>query len=317
MSYPSPPQEENQAKTQPMRSPDRMAQFQPVTIYMPPPPPPRPGGCTLAVGLAIALPVLAAVLLLAVYLLAPLRTNLLILGIDRPPKGTVLSRTDTIILVGVTPTQPTIRMLSIPRDLWVPIPGQGENRINTAHFYAEASQPGSGPAAALKVVEDNFHVSVPFYVRFQFDGVVKVIDAMGGVDVDFPAAELGFDPGIHRLNGTQALAFVRDRKGTDDFFRMDHGQLLIKAVISQELKPAAWPRIPGLLAALDQATDTNIPAWDWPRLGVAVLRAGPTGIDNRILPREMATPFVTSGGADVLQPHWDLILPLVQQMFGN
>lgn len=303
--------------TQPTQSPDRMGHFQPVTIYMPPPKKSLPGSCSLAIGLAIALPILAAVALLLVYLLAPLQTHLLILGIDRPPKGTALSRTDTIILVGFTPTQPTIRMLSIPRDLWVPISGVGENRINTAHFYAEVNQPGSGPAAALKVVEDNFHVTVPYFVRFQFDGFVNIIDAMGGVDVNFPAAELSYTAGVHHLNGTQALAFVRDRKGADDFFRMDHGQLLIKSVISQGLKPATWPRLPELLAAIDQAAVTNIPVWDWPRLGLAVLRAGPSGIDSRVLPREMVTPFVTSGGADVLQPNWGLILPLVQQMFGN
>jgi len=84
-----------------------------------------------------------------IYLLAPFRTNILLLGIDRSPEGTDLSRTDTNILITVVPLQPYVGMLSIPRDLWVNVPGVGENRINTAHFFAENAEPGSGPRATM------------------------------------------------------------------------------------------------------------------------------------------------------------------------
>ena len=107
--------------------------------------------------------------LAAVYFLAPFRTNLLVLGIDRVPEGTALGRSDTMILVSVDPLKPTVLMLSIPRDLWVSIPDFGENRINTAHFFAEANQPGSGPSAALQTVEQNFSIQVPYYARVRFD----------------------------------------------------------------------------------------------------------------------------------------------------
>jgi len=316
MTNPNLSPHESQTNTQPTRATDPMGRFQPVIIHIPPSEISRPTGCYVASGLLVAIPILVGVALLLVYMLSSTRTNLLILGIDRPPVGTELSRTDTIILVSVIPRHPIIHMLSIPRDLWLAIPGHGENRINTAHFYAEVDHPGSGPAAAQKVVEDNFQVKVPYYFRIQFDGFEQVIDAMGGVDVDLPSPELGMDAGVHHLDGQQALAFARDRKGTDDFYRMSHGQLLIKSAMAQLLKPATWTRLPDTLVALRKVTDTNLPMWEWPRIGLAFLRAGPAGIDNRTLPREMTAPFITSGGADVLLPRWNLILPLVHELFG-
>ncbi len=311
------PTQHPNARINPASPTDPMAQYQPVTIHIPPPAESRPRGCYLATALLAAIPVLVVIGLLAVYFLSSKSTNLLILGIDRPPAGTDMSRTDTMILVSITPRHHVVKMLSIPRDLWVPIPGHGENRINTAHFYAEIDKPGSGPAAAQKVVEDNFQVKVPYYVRIQFTGFEQVVDAMGGVDVNLPAPELGMPAGINHMDGQQALAFVRDRKGADDFYRMSHGQLLLKSALAQLIKPSSWSRLPAVVTALRKVTDTNLPVWEWPRLALALVRAGPSGIDNHTLPREMTTPFITSGGADVLLPKWNLILPYVHQMFGN
>ena len=73
-----------------------------------------------------------------------MRTNILLLGLDRAEAGSDAARTDTIILTTFVPHRLYLGMLSIPRDLWVTIPGVGENRINTAHFYAEAARPGRG-----------------------------------------------------------------------------------------------------------------------------------------------------------------------------
>jgi LCP family protein required for cell wall assembly len=252
----------------------------------------------------------------AVYFLFPLRTNVLLLGADRTEGSEIYGRTDTIILTTVIPLKPYVGMLSIPRDLWVPIPGHGENRINTANYFAEIAKPGSGPQAAMEVVQTNFHAPVGYYVRIRFSGFKDVVDAMGGVDVDLPGAMAGLAAGKHHLNGDQALAFVRERESTDDFHRMAQGQLLLKAALAQMMSPAHWGRIPAVLGVMDQLLQTNVPVWDWPRLGLAVLRAGPGGIDNRVVSREMVQPFITSGGADVLAPQWDKIRPVVSDMFG-
>jgi len=277
-------------------------------------PPRERRGCGCWLG-ALILPFIALVL---VYLLFPLRTNLLILGIDRAPEGTDASRTDTNILLSVIPLQPTVNMLSIPRDLWVTLPGGGEDRINTAHFYAEAAQPGSGPRAALETVRGNFGVSVRYFARIRFDGVQDIVDSMGGVTVNLPAPMSGYDAGPHTLNGEQALAFARDRQGSDDFFRMQRGQLLIQSAIVKMVNPLNWGYLPGTVAATMRSVDTNLPLWEMPRMGLALVRAALTDTLNaRTVTREMVTPFTTNQGANVLLPNWDAINPLLLEMFGE
>ena len=140
---------------------------------------------------------------------------------------------------------------------------------------------------------------------------------MGGVEISLDAPMSGYPAGTHRLNGEQSLAFVRDRQGSDDFFRMSRGQLFLRAFAKQILSPRSWNRIPEVVLVLADSIDANIPLWLWPRLGAAFLRAGPEGIDSQVISREMVTPFTTSGGAQVLAPNWDRINPVLMEMFGQ
>jgi LCP family protein required for cell wall assembly len=256
-------------------------------------------------------------LLILAYFLLPLRTNVLVMGIDRPPEGTDLSRTDTIILTTILPLKPYVGMLSIPRDLWVEVPGVGENRINTAHFYAENAQPGSGPYAAMDTVRQNFGVDVGYFVRVRFDSVQRIVDSLGGLEISLDTPMSGYPAGLNRLNGEQSLAFVRDRQGSDDFFRMSRGQIFLKSFARQILRPQTWKYIPSMASVLNESIDTNVPVWLWPRLGLAMLRVGTEGLDNRVITREMVTPFTTSGGAQVLAPNWNQINPVLMEMFGQ
>jgi polyisoprenyl-teichoic acid--peptidoglycan teichoic acid transferase len=298
--------------TQPVQTSgdDPLSQYQPIRL------PPKKNRVSGFVITLLGFGCVALLGLLVLYLLFPARTNFLILGIDRPPAGTNMSRTDTMIVVTVNPLKPDIGMLSIPRDLWVAIPGHGENRINTAHFFAEIDHPGSGPAAAQAVVQRDFHVTVPYYVRVRFDSVTDIVDAMGGVDIELKTAMSGYDPGWHHLNGKQALAFVRDRKGSDDFFRMSRGQMFIMAAVRQMINPLNWWRVPLVAVTSLRMVDTNIPAWQLPRIGVAFMRGLVTGIDAKTLTRDMVTPTITDQGADVLLPNWQRIYPLVKEIFG-
>jgi polyisoprenyl-teichoic acid--peptidoglycan teichoic acid transferase len=86
------------------------------------------------------------------YFFAPLRTNILLLGADDSAERGSIGRTDTIILTTIVPLKPHVGMLSIPRDLWVAVPGVGEQRINTAYFFAESKQEGSGPRGAIETI---------------------------------------------------------------------------------------------------------------------------------------------------------------------
>jgi anionic cell wall polymer biosynthesis LytR-Cps2A-Psr (LCP) family protein len=150
----------------------------------------------------------------------------------------------------------------------------------------------------------------------RFDGFKDVVKAMGGVTLNLPEPMAGYEAGKVHLDGDQALAFVRDRKGTDDFFRMQHTQFLVLGAAKQMLNPLNWIRIPGVVAAMFRVVDTDIPTYLWPRLVLAVARAVPAGLDSRTLDRSMVNPFTTSEGAQVLGPNWDAINPVLLEMFG-
>lgn len=304
--------------------PDPWAQTQAtprITSRRTPPPPPmdwmRPprrrsclgSACSLLIG-----PALVLLVVLALYFLAPFRTNLLILGMDYADWWTSTARTDTIMLATFLPARPYVGLLSIPRDLWVVIPGVGENRINTAHFFAEAAAGGSGPQAALDTVNLNFGLDLHYYVRVRFESVREIVNAMGGVDIDLPEPMAGYPAGRHHLTGNKALAFARDRANSDDFFRMQHAQLLVRAMLKQLIQPRSWVRLPAVGVAALRAVDTNLPAWLWPRLGLTLLRVGPDGIRSLTITRDDVTPYITDQGANVLLPNWPRIQARVAEM---
>ena len=256
-------------------------------------------------------------LLIGLYLFIPVRTNILLLGVDRAPDGTVLGRTDTIILTTVVPLQPFVGAVSIPRDLWVTVPGYGENRINTAHFFGENANPGAGPQLALETIETNFGVDVHHYVRVQFDGFQSFIDELGGIEIELKEPLGGYPAGSHLLDGESSLAFVRDREGTDDFFRMRQGQIFLKSLVGQITAPETWVKLPQAFLALRGAIETDVPLWKLPILGIALLRAGASEIEFRAINREMVQGFTTAQGAQVLAPNWSLINPLLFEIFGQ
>jgi polyisoprenyl-teichoic acid--peptidoglycan teichoic acid transferase len=248
--------------------------------------------------------------LILVYFLAPLRTNFLLLGADDSPSRGSVGRTDTIMLVTVVPLKPYIGVLSIPRDLWVQIPDVGEQRINTAYFFAESQQRGRGGPAAARTIRENFDVPVRYYAVIHMFGLVSLVDALGGVEVST-------SQGSVQLNGEQALEFVRERSSSDDFGRMQRTQTLLTAVLRKMLSPASWRDLPALITAVFETVDTNLPPWQWPRLSFALLRSFLFGIDSRTISREMVIPFQTSQGAQVLAPNWEAINPVLSEMFGH
>jgi LCP family protein required for cell wall assembly len=256
--------------------------------------------------------------IIAAYFLFPSNQTILILGIDRSFENTAIGRSDTNILLGVRPLPGTVSVLSIPRDLWVNIPGYGENRINAAHFFGENDQAGTGPQLAVATIEDNFDLQVDHYVRIQLENFPQVVDAMGGVEIELETAMAGYPAGTHLLNGTEALAFVRDRAGTDDFFRMAQGQVFLKSFMRTLLNPSSVSNLPGILIASLDTIDTDIPIWQLPRVAVAVLRSYLTDqIEFVIIQREMVMPWLTPAGAQVLLPDWAQIQPLVRKEFGQ
>lgn len=296
---------------------DQLSQYQPIRLSPPTAPPlvrkkERPRwGCGCLVFLLLFL-------LLAVYYLFPIRTNIVLMGIDDRNPGSALGRTDTLILLTLKPVERYVGMLSIPRDLWVSIPGIGENRINTAHFFAEAEEPGSGPEAVKEVIRTNFGVDARYYVRARFDNFKELINLLGGVEITLTEPMGGYPEGKQTLDADQALAFVRDRtSGGDDFARMRQTQVFVVGLIQTVLSPGhvgKWPQMAGMILG---GIETDIPVYGWPRLAVALLSALPDGIDGRVINRDLVNPFTTDQGAQVLAPNWDLIRPVLQELFGD
>jgi len=303
------------AETQPTFPRDSLSEYQPIPVIPLPTLEPLRRKSRTRLGCWGVVLLLLALALLVAYLFIPARTNILLLGIDDRAPGEAVGRSDTMILATFQPARGYIGMLSIPRDLWVPIPGHGENRINTAHFFAEAEQRGSGPQGAKAVVEANFLVVVDYFIRVRFDNFMEIVDAMGGIEITLPEAMSGYPAGTHRLNSEQALAFVRDRAGSDDFSRMDRGRILLHSLWVTAFSPASILHWPGMVRVLLGAVETDIPVYVWPKLGITLLWVGADGIDARLITREMVRPFVTSEGAQVLEPIWELIRPVVLEMF--
>lgn len=300
-----------------------LARLQPVIVPSRRKPRPKirlPRGCCSPF---LWMPFTILCLALFIYMLLPGQTTILILGIDARPDEGVLGRSDTNIIATFDPVRPYTGMLSIPRDLWVTFSDGSQNRINTAHYFAEAAEAGSGPRESIREFEYvlgtglSIDFQIDYYIRLRFSGFAEIVDAMGGVDVTFDQDMSGYTAGTHHLDGEQALALVRDRAGSDDFARMSRGQLFFKAAVRQMLKPVSWPRLPLVYAAVLKAVDTNIPVWQYPRIALALLRVGPENIDSRTIDRTMATGWTTDQGASVLLPNWDIINPLLEEMFGR
>ncbi|MBN2003296.1 MAG: LCP family protein [Anaerolineae bacterium] len=188
------------------------------------------------------------------------RITFLILGIDeRMQEDEDCWRTDTMILATLDPVTMKAGLLSIPRDLWVPIPGYIEERINTALFIGDAyDHPGGGPALAVETVEYNLGVDIDYYARINFQAFVEFVDRIGGIDIDvpeiiddpdYPTPDFGIErfyveAGPHHFYGEEALKYARTRTtGGGDFDRMDRQQQVIRAVLKRVSESNMWPQL--------------------------------------------------------------------------
>jgi LCP family protein required for cell wall assembly len=279
----------------------------------------------VALGLVVGLSVLLAYGLLSI----PSPTNILILGIDRRPGQGYAVRTDTILLVHADTGSRRLVLLSIPRDLWVTIPGRGEGRINSAHVYAELDAPGRGPYGAAETVSYNFGVAVDRSLRLDFDAFRDVIDAAGGIEIDvptpvidnaYPTADYGtmrieIPAGFQHMDAETALQYARSRHGSSDFDRADRQQAILLALAKKLTKPTGWPMIPRVYQAFRGAVETDLSLRDLVRLLLAWRMAGEDGLETIVIDRALTTPHRTAQGAAVLLPRWELIQPLVQTVF--
>ena len=247
--------------------------------------------------------------------------NILLLGTDRrigAAEGPAQWRTDTLIVVAVRPRARRVAMLSIPRDLWVTIPGHGEGRINVADSLGEKRDgPGGGPALVAATLQENLGIPIQAYMRVHFQGLEQIIDALGGVTITSDRAfsewmddwsgerlvHVQVVTGTQRMDGQTALGYARSRSTTSDFDRSRRQQQILLAIRDAALRPEVVPRLPQLLPALLDAVDTDLPVTRVLSLAGLALRLRPQDYDGRVFDSTMVTDWVTPEGAMVLLPN--------------
>src|SRR5215208_2831014 len=272
------------------------------------------------------------------------RINILFVGFrgGDPINGDCPFCTDTLILLTVDPTTKTAGMLSIPRDMWVNIPGFGYSRINTAWTLGRGSKlPGGGPALTMKTVSHFIGVPIDYYVQVDFDTFVDVVNLLGGVDVyneetilldpmahgrDFPKTRLTCC-GMRHLDGRTALAYSRCRhieQGCQDgdIGRARRQQKVIFGIREKVFSPENFPRLLSQSSQLynifSEGIHTNLSLQDAIKLAVLARGISPEKIKNAVIDDSMlAFDNVILGGlnASIMKPLPDKIRVLRDQVF--
>jgi LCP family protein required for cell wall assembly len=266
------------------------------------------------------------------------RITVLLIGLDYrdyianegPP------RSDTMILLTIDPLTKTAGMLSVPRDMWVNIPGFQYGRINMAYFYGEGSKlPGGGPELARKTVESFIGVPIQYYAQIDFNTFAEFINLIGGIDV-YNDENLRLDPvgtgkdkiklnccGMRHLDGEKALAYARFRKDKEgDIARSQRQQKVIIAIRNKVLSPENFPVLLGkarqFYEEFSAGIKTNMPFDVAVQLGVLAKDIPIESIKRGVIDYSMvALDETTLGGeaASVMKPLPDKIRELRDQVF--
>ena len=259
------------------------------------------------------------------------RVNILLLGIDKRPDE-FFSRTDTMILVTVDPNTNNAGMLSIPRDLWVSIPGYDEDRVNKAYYFGEKNgYPGGGPALAMKTVQYNLGIPVHFYSQIDFQGFKDVIDTLEGIEINvpetiddptFPDNNYGFDPfyieaGLNTLNGHDAMRYARTRVTPGgDFSRAKRQQQVLLAIRNKALQLGMISKIPELWTTMSGTIETDLQLVDILELSQLADEIDTNNIQNAVIDGTMTVDYVVpETGAQVLLPLREKIRVVVEDIF--
>jgi LCP family protein required for cell wall assembly len=223
------------------------------------------------------------------------RINILLLGVGGANHdGGTLS--DTIMVASIDPVNKNVAMLSIPRDLYVKIPGYGYNKINSADSYG-------GPELAKKVVSQVLDLPIHYYVQADFSGFKQAVDAVGGVDVvnqdnlydnSYPCdngkgyCTFSLKPGDYHMNGSLALKYSRCRHGTcgNDFGRAARQQELLVALREKALQASTLSnpvKVSGLIDSVGDHVRTDMQVNELQKLAKIVKGLNTKNINQKVL----------------------------------
>lgn len=263
------------------------------------------------------------------------RVTILLLGIDQRCDESGPTHTDSMMLVTVDPMGLSAGVLSLPRDMWVEIPGFEVDRINQAHYYGEAYEyPGGGPALAVETVEAFLGVRIDYYAAVNFDAFIEVVNEIGGIDISvtedivdesYPDRCYGYDPfeieaGDHHLGGEMALKYARTRATLGgDVDRAERQQQVVLAVrekvLSLNMIPQLLAKSPAIWQTLQNNVRTDMTLEEAVQLALLVQDIPRESIETAVIDYDYVEPSTTPDGRQVLVPNRDYIRQLRNKLF--
>jgi len=263
--------------------------------------------------------------------MAPGAVNIVVLGSDRRPDWDNW-HTDVVQIVSIQPSLPAVTVLSIPRDLYVYIPGFWMSRVNFADMYGELyGYEGGGPALLQQTLLYNLGIPVDHYVRTNFDGFIGIVDTLGGVDIpvhcrlqdhwpypdengEYPIKVL--EPGVHHMDGETALWYARSRKTSSVFARERRQQQLLQAIWREARSLDLLPRIPELWEQFRSMVVTDMEFGDVLTLAEVAFRLDEQNVRFRNIGYQHVIPWTTPKGGSVYLPNWEEVGPVVSEALG-
>ncbi|NWG17393.1 MAG: LCP family protein [Chloroflexi bacterium] len=265
------------------------------------------------------------------------RFTVLLMGLDRRPGETGLAyRTDTIMLASIDPATNSLGILSIPRDLYVEVPGYSElQRINSPMVLGELRQPGYGPQLMMQTTQYNLGIRVHDYLAVDFNTVITLVDAIGGIDIDvpytindpqYPDMNFGYDPlfiraGLQHMDGRLALKYARTRHGDSDFQRAERQQQVLYAVrdkvLSLDILPQLIIQSPTLWGQLNQGVSTGLTLDQIIQLAWYLKDVSSENIRTGVINEQYTAFYTTPAGASVLVPDRSTLGALMVDVFGQ
>jgi polyisoprenyl-teichoic acid--peptidoglycan teichoic acid transferase len=212
-------------------------------------------------------------------------------------------------VVSIDPPSKSVVLISLPRDLYVSIPGFYQQRINVAHALG-------GPQLVAQTVQANFGIKIDNFARVDFSGFEQVVDAVGGIIIDverpvkddeYPTDDYGvmrlfIPPGPVLLDGKTALMFARSRHSETDFGRAKRQQRVLVALRERALQMGIVSKVPTLLGIAQKAIATDLDAGSMVALGRLGLEMDRDRIKTLVVDETMASPFIGQNGENLLMP---------------
>lgn len=261
------------------------------------------------------------------------RINVLLVGLDRRWEVSHRAfRTDTMMIASLHLDTNEALLLSIPRDLYVEVPGHGKRRINIAHVLGETQDyPGGGPALLMDTIEENFGIPVHGYVMIDFRGFREMVNLLGGVDIyvekeiwdyKYPDDRGGeitihIPAGQQHMDSETLLRYCRSRYGSDDFDRMRRQQRALSALGEKFLSLEMLPKLPDLLRTMSHTFYTDLSPAVMVRLAGMAAQVDPDQARFVVIDRSFLDPSQRQPGDEpsLLYPDWDKIHAVVDELF--